>query len=137
MSFGRFCCSKGPQKESKMIDKYLDLAGELKTKKTVDNEGSGDTNFSWCTLNRPPRAWENTEVNWNRNSKESMALSFKISWKTWQEWGQYIRMDPRKSSVRNFRNDTKGKMYMKKVREIQQPNSCDKENNYKESGRTE
>ena len=36
-------------KESEKINKYLDLARELK--KTVGHTGDGDTNCSWCTQN--------------------------------------------------------------------------------------
>ena len=37
-------------KKIEKIDKYLDLARELK-KKTVEDVGEGDTSFSWCYWN--------------------------------------------------------------------------------------
>ena len=40
-------------KESKKRDKYLDLARELK--ETLEHEGYGDINCSWCASNIPQR----------------------------------------------------------------------------------
>ena len=39
-----------------MIDKYLNLARELKKKTTtVEHKEDGDTNYVWCTWNNPQR----------------------------------------------------------------------------------
>ena len=38
-------------KENEKIDKYLELARELK--KTMEHEGDGDINCNWCTQNNP------------------------------------------------------------------------------------
>ena len=48
-------------KESKKIDKYLDLAWELK-KNTVEYESDGDTNWSWCTRNTSNKLWKETAI---------------------------------------------------------------------------
>ena len=45
--FRGFCCSSRPQSEK--IDKYLDLARELKNQ--LWNVSDSDTNCSWCTWN--------------------------------------------------------------------------------------
>ena len=39
------------KKESETKDKYLDLARKLK--KTMEQEGDGDTNYGWCTWDNP------------------------------------------------------------------------------------
>ena len=57
-----FCCSSEPKveiKESEMIDKYLELARELKM--AVEHEGDDDTNFSWCVWNCPQRIGKKIE----------------------------------------------------------------------------
>ena len=51
MSSGGFCCSSRPLSENEKIDKYCDLAWELK--KAVKHEVDGDTNNSGCSRNSP------------------------------------------------------------------------------------
>ena len=41
-------------KESEKINKYMDLAWELK-KQTVEHEGDSNTNCSWSTWNDPQK----------------------------------------------------------------------------------
>ena len=48
-------------KESEKIDKYLIFLREIK--KTVEHEGDGDTNSSWCTWNGPQRFEKETGRN--------------------------------------------------------------------------
>ena len=55
-------------KESKMIDKDLNLASELT--KVVEREGDGDTNNSWGTWIDPQRLWKNTEENENQRKNQ-------------------------------------------------------------------
>ena len=47
-------------KESEKRDKYLDLARKLKKKKTIADDGEGDTNWNWCTGNKPQRIGKGT-----------------------------------------------------------------------------
>ena len=58
-------------KESKKIDKHLDLARELK--KNVEYVGDGDTNCSLCTGNTPQsiRKRIGTGGNWRKNQDHS------------------------------------------------------------------
>ena len=49
-------------KESKKIDRYLDLARELKT---MEHEGDGDTKSIWCTSNSTKvlkKQWRNWKL---------------------------------------------------------------------------
>ena len=45
-------------KESEKIDKYLDLAREIK--KAMEHEDDNDTNWSWCLWNGPQRPGKKT-----------------------------------------------------------------------------
>ena len=56
-------------KEDEKLDKYLDLARELK--KVVEHEGDGDTHYNWCALNvpkglekKPTEVTEKSEEEW-------------------------------------------------------------------------
>ena len=49
-------------RESKSIDKYLDLPRELN--KQWKHEGDSDTSSSWCTWNASQRHWKKTGGNW-------------------------------------------------------------------------
>ena len=53
-------------KEREKMDKYFDLAWELRT---VDHEGDEDTNFRWCTWNSPQGLRERNWKNW-KSEKE-------------------------------------------------------------------
>ena len=47
-------------KASEKRNRYLDLATELKKKKTMEHEGNGDTNCNWCTWNNTQRIGKET-----------------------------------------------------------------------------
>ena len=56
-------------KEHEKIDKYLDLARELK--KTVENEGDSDTNCNWCTWGNHKRLGRKTGETENQSKNQN------------------------------------------------------------------
>ena len=67
-------------KESEKINKYLDLARELK----MENKGDSNTNSSWCTWNSPKRIRKGIETveNWRKNWDYSDYSIIEIEQKT-------------------------------------------------------
>ena len=68
-------CDADPKekiKESEKIDKYLNLAREMKKETTVEHEGDGDTNCSRCTWNGPQRLERKTVgIGYQRKKNET------------------------------------------------------------------
>ena len=65
-------------KENEKRDKYLDLAREQKkTKKTIEHEGDGGTNCTWCAWNHPQssiRGLEELEIRRRPESVRTISL---------------------------------------------------------------
>ena len=53
MGFGVQANYRVEVKESDRIEKYLELAAEVKKKKAVEHEGDSNTNCNWRTWNGP------------------------------------------------------------------------------------
>ena len=76
---------KVKMKEIEMIDKYLDLARELK-KKAVKHEGNGDANHSWGVKNSPQRLGKVTVGIGNQNQNHTDHSIVEISEDTGKFW---------------------------------------------------
>ena len=92
---------RGKLKEIEKINKYLDLARELKT--SMEHEDDNDANCKWCTGNGPQRLKKETgRVGNRRTNREHLNPSIvKIGQNTEKSPGDLRRFTVTQTPVRN------------------------------------